>query len=302
MTPPPHDPHLAVFSTERRALLSLAYRMLGSLSDAEDVVQDAFVRWRDVELARVDSPPAWLRTTVTRLCLDAMKSARTRRESYVGEWLPEPVRTDVGAFADEQSRADPESISMAFLVVLDSLSPLERAAWLLHDVFEYDHTEVAHALDRTEASARQLIHRAREHIASRRPRFARSREEHTRLVGAFMSACGGGDVMALQRLLADDVVVWSDGGGRVSAAIKPVRGPDHVSRLLLGLVRKGATDATIDVVDINGWPGIVIRRGAVIDSVTTLEFDGELLATMHIVRNPDKLARFDAELSTASAR
>ena len=274
------------FEAHRPLLFGIAYRMLGDRAAAEDVVQEAFLRARDCP--NVESPRAWLATVVTRLCLDQLKSARTRRESYVGPWLPEPLPTE-GAADDPLMNRD--SISMAFLVLLETLSPLERAVFLLHEVFDYSHAEVAEIVGKVEAAVRQILHRAKTHVVARRPRFAGTREQHQRLLSAFVQACSVGDVEGLKLLLADDVVTLSDGGGKVHAATRPVSGVDAVARMMVGLTRKGAPGAIPELRTINGDLAIVLRLGDLVDTVLTIATDGERITEIEIVRNPDKLGR-----------
>jgi RNA polymerase sigma-70 factor (ECF subfamily) len=276
------------FEAHRPVLFGIAYRMLGDRAAAEDVVQDAFLRARD---AAPESPRAWLSTVVTRLCLDQLKSARAQRESYVGPWLPEPLPTPT-----IDDKGDPllqrETLSMAFLVLMETLSPVERAVFLLHDVFDYSHAEVAEIVDREEAAVRQILHRAKRHVVARRPRFSGTREQHQRLLGAFVQACTLGDVEGLKGLLADDVVVLSDGGGKVLAALKPVQGADHVARMLIGIMKKGASPtATYEMRVLNGDVAIVGHDRGRVDSVVTIATDGERITEIEILRNPDKLGR-----------
>jgi RNA polymerase sigma-70 factor (ECF subfamily) len=275
---------LQSFETHRSSMLAIAYRMLGSTAEAEDVVQEAWLRWQATEREAVRSERAFLSTVVTRLCLDRLKSARASREQYVGPWLPEPIRTD--------SQVDPESISLAFLVLLESLSPVERAVYLLHEVFGYSHAEVAEMVGKEEATCRQILHRAREHIHARRPRFAPSKQAHEQLVAGFISACVSGDLDGLQRLLAEDVTSWADGGGRVrGAALKPVRGASAVARLFLGLMKKAPTGVTPELADVNGWPALVLRLNGTVFDVMSFETDGERIHAIRSVLNPEKLTR-----------
>jgi RNA polymerase sigma-70 factor (ECF subfamily) len=232
----------------------------------------------------VRSDRAFLSTVVTRLCLDRLKSARASREQYVGPWLPEPVRTD--------TPVDPESISLAFLVLLESLSPVERAVYLLHEVFGYSHSEVAAMVDKEEAACRQLLHRARAHIQARRPRFAPSKEAHERLVMGFMSACFSGDLEGLKRLLAQDVTSWADGGGKVrGASLNPVRGAESVARLFIGLMKKAPAGVMPEFTEVNGWPAVVLRLNGTVFDVMSFETDGERIHAIRSVLNPEKLAQ-----------
>lgn len=281
--------HVTDFEAHRRALTGLAYRMLGSRAEAEDVVQDAYLRWHAVDRAAVGEPRRYLATVVSRLCLDRMKSARARREFYVGQWLPEPVVDE--AFDDGAAGDLARDITVALMLVLERLSPLERASFLLHDVFGLDFAEVSRALDRSEAACRQLGARAREHIAAGRPRFPASSEDGRRLASAFHQAAISGDARALARMLAHDVVLYSDGGGKRIAALNPIRGRDKVLRFLDGVSRKNAGLAALEVRDaaINGLPGFVLRDGdGAIDTIAFESHDRHVTA-IYIMRNPDKL-------------
>ncbi|MCY1080667.1 RNA polymerase sigma-70 factor [Archangium lansingense] len=278
------DGALESFEAHRPAMSAIAYRMLGSLAEAEDILQEAWLRWQAATREGVRSDRAFLSTVVTRLCLDRLKSAQVTREEYVGPWLPEPVRTD--------TQVDPESISLAFLVLLESLSPVERAVYLLHEVFGYSHAEVAEMVGKEEAACRQILHRAREHIQSRRPRFAPSKESHERLVTGFMSACVSGDLEGLKKLLAHDVTSWADGGGRVrGAALNPVRGADAVARLFLGIMKKVPAGVTAELSEVNGWPAVLLRLNGAVFDVMSFETDGEHIHAIRSVLNPEKLAR-----------
>jgi RNA polymerase sigma-70 factor (ECF subfamily) len=274
-----------VFQSQRARLFAIAYRMLGSAAEAEDVLQDAWLRWEAAD--GIDSPPAWLSTVVTRLSLDRLKSAQRTRETYVGPWLPEPVRTDA-------EPVDPESISMAFLVMLERLTPVERAAYLLHEVFDYSHAEVAAMLEREEATCRQIYHRAKSHLQQGRARFAPSRAEHERLLRAFADALARGDVGALEATLATDATLYADSGGKVPAAArKPLQGGHAIAQFFAGLVRKfpPAADQRYEVVEVNGWPALVGRRADGTNFALSIETDGDKIFAIRNVVNPDKLAR-----------
>jgi RNA polymerase sigma-70 factor (ECF subfamily) len=278
------------FEAHRRYLFGVAYRMLGSSVEAEDMVQEAYLRWQRSDRAEVRSPRAFLSTVVTRLCLDRLKEARSTRESYVGPWLPEPIRTD--AVADVDPLEHTESISLAFLVLLERLTPLERAVYLLHEVFEYSHSEIAAIVDRDEAACRQILRRARKDIVAGRPRFAPSKSAHQRLLEGFADAVVRGDADGLERLLADDVRSLADSGGKVNgAARRPVTGRDRVIRLYLGLRRLLTADTTAEVVDLNGWPALVLRVGGAVVTALQIEADGERIHTIHSTVNPEKLGR-----------
>jgi RNA polymerase sigma-70 factor, ECF subfamily len=277
------------FEAHRRALTGLAYRMLGSRAEAEDVVQDAYLRWHDVDHAAVDEPRRYLGTVVTRLCLDRMKSAQARREIYVGQWLPEPVVDE--AFDDGSAGDAAHDISVALMLVLERLSPLERASFLLHDVFGVEFAEVGRTLGRGEAACRQLAARARDHIHAERPRFAASREDGHRLASAFHKAAASGDMAGLRQVLAADVVLYSDGGGKRAAALNPIYGADKVLRFLEGIERKGGVLATTQAraATVNGLAGFVLREeDGSLDTVAFEHRDGRIVA-IYITRNPDKL-------------
>lgn len=278
-------------SEHRSFLIGLAYRMLGSVAEAEDAVQEAFVRAHGAPAEEIASPRAWLATIVTRICLDQMKSARARREQYTGPWLPEPVRTDLeGAIVRPRDPEDAESLSLAFLVLLETLSPLERAVFLLHEVFDYTHAEIAAILGREEAAVRQLLHRARAHVKDGRPRFRHDPERHRELLIKFVWAARQGDLAGLESILASDAVLRSDGGGKVSAALKPILGADRVARFLIGVGKKLAPDTRADLVEINGEPGLLVRSGARITGAITARVLGDRIVEVDIVLNPEKLA------------
>jgi RNA polymerase sigma-70 factor (ECF subfamily) len=282
-----HD--IANFEAHRRALTGLAYRMLGSRAEAEDVVQDAYLRWHAADRAAIEEPRRYLGTVVTRLCLDRLKSARAKREIYVGQWLPEPVVDE--AFDDSTGDDLAHDISVALMLLLERLSPLERASFLLHDVFGLDFSEVSRALGRTEAACRQLAARARDHIEAGRPRFATSREDGRRLAAAFQQAAASGDITALQRILAEDVVLYTDGGGKRVAALNPIRGADKVLRFFAGIVRKNTALATAQMrpATVNGLAGFVLREvDGTIDTLAFEHRDGHITA-IYATRNPDKL-------------
>jgi RNA polymerase sigma-70 factor (ECF subfamily) len=278
---------LAAFEAERPRLARLAYRMLGSVAEAEDAVQDAWLRWRGAEAQTIDDPAAWLVRTTTRLCIDRMRAARTRREAYRGPWLPEPLIEDIAE--DPVERA--EEVSVAFLLALERLSPLERAVFLLHDVFDTDYAAIAETLDRSEVACRQLAARARAHVREARPRFAVSQDEAARLALAFMDAARRNDLTALKELLAEDAVLISDGGGKRKAALRPMVGRDDVIALIGGLIWRGSVpmQGQMRLARINGDFGVVLEAE---DGVLTIAFepgpDGKL-AAIYMVRNPDKL-------------
>ncbi|GHH70218.1 RNA polymerase sigma24 factor [Kitasatospora indigofera] len=285
--PGPAGPdRLDVFEAHRRMLFGIAYRMLGSVADAEDLVQDSWLRWSQVT-ARVDNPGAFLARTVTNLALNRLSSAAVQREAYVGPWLPEPLVTAPGA-AEEVEMA--ESVSYAMMVVLESLSPLERAVFVLKEVFGFSYPEIGEALERSEASVRQVGHRAKSHVQARRPRFDAPAEVRRQVTDEFLAACLGGDLNRMLELLAPSVTAWSDGGGRVKAAIRPIDGADKVARFLLGVLANQPLEGMrVHDVDVNGRPGLLIDAAGQVDSVVVLEIEDGRIGELRILRNPDKL-------------
>jgi len=284
-----------VFSTHRPLLFSIAYRMLGSASDAEDVLQDAWLRYSAADRPAIRSPKAFATTIVTRLCLDRLKSARAMREEYIGPWLPEPVLTsEVESPAIMVQRT--ESLTLAFLVLLEKLSPEERAVFLLKDIFEYGHSEVAEMLGLTEENSRQLLHRAKVRLADGRPRLSGTPESRRAVAERFARAFSSGNGSELSALLAADVGVWTDGGGKVAAARYPLLGHDRVLHFLLGLHRSASAttemrDVLLRIEDVNSEPALVIRVGDRLESIFVFSIDGDTVSGIRIVRNPDKLAR-----------
>jgi RNA polymerase sigma-70 factor (ECF subfamily) len=288
-----------IAARERGALVGLAYRMLGSRADAEDLVQEALLRWHErPDKASVEHPRAYRERIVVHLCLDRLKSARARREVYVGPWLPEPILEDVSALAPDAGAASElaSDLSVALMLTLERLSPLERAAFVLHDVFDVEWAEVARTLARSEVACRKLASRAREHVRREGARYQPSREACEGVQAAFAMALATGDASALAGLLAEDAVFVSDGGGRVKAALRPVRSRARVTRLLLGLRQKTLMKggATARPALVNGLPGFVIEQpeGALGGALQTLALevgrDG-LIHALYTVSNPDKL-------------
>jgi RNA polymerase sigma-70 factor (ECF subfamily) len=291
----------AAFEPHRRRLLGLAYRMLGSMAEAEDAVQETYLRWHAADRARIDEPRAFLMTTTTRICLDVLKSARLRREEYVGPWLPDPV-IDTASLAPDVQTELAEDLSVALLLALESLSPLERAAFLLHDVFDYSFAQIADALDRNEAACRQLATRARTQVRANRPaaippRATRSTIDprHEELLGAFIHATRSGDLATLTRLLAEDAKVVTDGGGKVAAALNVIEGAERGAAFLVGATRKGwRDDYSLRFDTINGLPGVVIEGPAGVVQTNGFEIDNGVVTAIYIVRNPDKLRHLSA--------
>jgi RNA polymerase sigma-70 factor (ECF subfamily) len=302
----------ASFEPYRRRLLGLAYRMLGSMADAEDAVQETYLRWHAADRDKVSDSRAFLMTTTTRICLDILTSARAQREQYVGPWLPEPV-VDEAALAPDSRAELAEDLSIALLLTLERLSPLERAAFLLHDVFDFSFSEVATTLERGEAACRQLAARARAHVRAVRPRGTTPHPEHlgdidakhSRLISAFLDATRSGDLNALTQLLANDVRVMTDGGGKVAAALNVLEGADHAARFLIGAARKGwRDDFTVHLATINGLPGVIVGGPDGPVQTAAFEIEGDLIRALYVVRNPDKLrhlAAGSAPLASGSA-
>ncbi len=276
----------------RPLMFSIAYRMTGSISDGEDIVQEAFLRLTRVlrDGTRIDSPRAYLATVTTRLAISHLRSARVRRESYVGAWLPEPLLADGEPGPAERAEMS-DSLSMAFLVLLESLTPTERAVFLLHEVFGYDHKEIAGITGKSEANCRQVLARARHHVDDGKPRFDASREQRDEVARRFFAAAGGGDLAGLMELLAPDVVMVGDGGGKAWATARPTSGAERVARLLLGLSRRGPKmGARLEPAYVNGQPGaITYDPQDRIINVFTLDIADGLVQTVRSILNPDKL-------------
>jgi RNA polymerase sigma-70 factor (ECF subfamily) len=296
---------LDLFEAHRARLFGVAYRMLGTATDAEDVVQDAWLRYSRARSSDLREPAAYLTTIVTRLCLDRLKSARAVREKYVGPWLPEPLATDAEP-GPEQSLALAESLTLAFMVLLETLTPEERAVFLLREVFDHDYDEIAAMLETTAANCRQLFHRAKARIAERRPRFPEAAHDKGPLVARFVSALRSGDADELAGVLAEDVGFWSDGGGKVSAARRPVFGRDHVVNMLAGFRRTAQAagvdlaTVTLDIADVNGEPAMLQRIAGRLDSVYAFTVADGMIAAIHVVRNPDKLRFLERQLREAA--
>jgi RNA polymerase sigma-70 factor (ECF subfamily) len=287
-TPTDYPGDLAAY---RPRLFGIAYRMLGSVTDAEDAVQEAFLRWQQARERGevIVAPEGWLVTVVTRLCIDQLRTARTRRESYIGPWLPEPL-VDAGTVGLEETAEMAESLSLAFLVLLERLSPVERAVFLLHEVFGYPYAEIAPVVGRQEDACRQLARRARTRIGVGRPRFRASRAQGARLANAFLRACQEGDLPGLLALLTEDVELVADGGGQVGAARKPVRGVDLVTRFLLGIVRLAPVGWRAEPATVNGGPGLVVRHADGRPfAVLALTIAGDRISGIQLVNNPAKL-------------
>jgi RNA polymerase sigma-70 factor, ECF subfamily len=279
-----------IFQEERPRLFAIAYRMLGSVMDAEDAVQDTFLRWQqltDQELT-VMSLRAYLTTMLTRRCIDLLRSARARREQYVGPWLPEPIVTEHETDPAEMV-ALADSLSTAFLVLLERLSPTERAVFLLREAFDYDYAEIAQIVGTSEANCRQLLSRARKKMAEGRPRFSAPPEQQQRLAAAFGRASFSGDLDGLIRLLSDDVTLWADGGGKIAAARNPIHGPERVARFVLGALAKAPPNLVSRPVMLNGQMGFVSLLDGQPFVALTLDLADDRIRGLYLVANPDKL-------------
>jgi RNA polymerase sigma-70 factor (ECF subfamily) len=279
-----------IFNQYRVLLFSIAYRMLGSSSDAEDIVQEAFLRWLQIDDEKIASPRAYLSTAVVRLCIDQLRSAREQREVYVGPWLPEPIQTgECHELVETAILA--ESLTYAFLVMLEKLSPLERAVFLLHEVFDYEYAEIAAIVGKSEPNCRQVLHRAHQHLGQPRPRFDVSREQQEQIAGEFLHASAGGDMQGLLNLLTDDIVYTGDGGGKARAGLKPVRGPANVARGMLDGLRTMPVDMRqMRIEEINGQMAIVsyLEDGHPY-GVVAFDFADQRVRAVYAIVNPDKL-------------
>ncbi len=279
------------FSEHRPYLVSLAYRMLGSMADAEDLVQETFLRWGKADREEVRTPRAFLTTVLTRLAITHLESARVRREQYVGTWLPEPVVTTGERDPVELS----ESLTMAFLVLLESLTPLERAVFLLHDVFDYSHAEIADMIGKTEDACRQILRRAKLAVQNRRPRFEVRPTSAERLMAQFAMAMQAGNLDDLMALLHEDIIAYSDGGGQARAALNPIYGKDRVARFLLGLTRKIGDSLKRQVAEINAQPGFLGFHDGKVQTAVVLDVEQDRIHAIYIVVNPEKLRHLSRE-------
>lgn len=277
------------FERHRQRLFGIAYRMLGTVSDAEDVLQDAFLRWQSVDATRVSSVRAYLASIVTRLSIDRLRRIQARREDYVGPWLPEPLVHRVEADATE--RAD--AISFAMLTVLESLGPVERAVFLLREVFDYDYPEIARVVDRSEANCRKIFQRARLHVSAGEMRFHPTPEHHESVTQRFMEAIGSGDLSQLVSVLQEDITLVSDGGGKVVAARRPLVGAEKVARFLLGIFQKAPPSMRHQFCLVNGSPGILITDAGRLDSIMAWDIASDRITAIYAIRNPDKLGHLD---------
>jgi RNA polymerase sigma-70 factor, ECF subfamily len=290
------DTETDVFEEHRPVLMGVAYRMLGRVTDAEDVVQDAWLRWSAADRSEVREPRAYLVRVTTRLAIDRLRQVKARGETYVGPWLPEPYATDFGDTvpdtAEQAVLAD--SVSLAVLVVMESLSPLERAVFVLREAFGYPYADIAAMLDRGEPAVRQLAGRARRHVEERRPRYEVDPVRRRELTERFLAAAGGGDLEGLMSLLAPDVRLVGDSGGKSKAPLRVLESADHVGRFLVGIAERGVPDITWRFLELNGGPAVLILSGGKPDSVFQLDILDGRIQSVYVIRNPDKLRALPA--------
>jgi RNA polymerase sigma-70 factor, ECF subfamily len=282
------------FESYRLYLFAIAYRMLGSAMDAEDMVQETYLRYQGTPPETIRSLKAFLTTILTRLCMDQLQLARRKREVYVGPWLPEPIlTTTTPASEDPAERVErEESISLAFLLLLEELQPFERAVFLLHEVFEYDFAEIATMLDKSEAACRRSFSRAKKHLTEHRPRFPASAQTHRQLLNGYLQAVQGGDMTPLMNLLSENVTLWADAGGKLKqAALRPIVGRDAVARFSLGTRRFWPANARVEEGEVNGQAALIIRTGDQVFSVLSIEVEAEQIQAIRIIANPEKLTR-----------
>lgn len=291
---------LATFDQYRSLLFSIAYRMLGSVTDAEDILQETFLRWQRSASEEVRSPRAFLVTIVSRLCINHLQAARFEREQYFGEWLPEPIVTNLASDPFGLIKVD-ESLSMAFLILLERLTPVERAVFLLRETFEYEYSEIASILNLTDSNCRQILRRARQHVTAMRPRFAAPQQKQTELFQRFLEAVGSGEMAGLVELLAKDVELHSDGGGKAIAVPNVICGADKVARGIIGsLKRLVPRDMVRRIATINGKPGLINYRNGQPHSVLTFDVVDEKIQAIYIITNPEKLAHIQTPTSASS--
>ncbi|MDB5804978.1 MAG: polymerase sigma-70, type [Betaproteobacteria bacterium] len=293
---PPIPSRADVFNTHRARLFGIAYRMLGSRAEAEDVLQDAYLRWHDGAAAEIRTPEAWLVTVTTRLAIDRLRALKTERENYPGFWLPEPLVEAAAPDTPESVLEFTSDVSTAFLMVLERLGPEERAAFLLREVFEMDYVEVAQMLGKSEATCRQLVHRAKERVRQNRPRFEVSRAAHVRLLERFVEASRGGDIKQLAALFAEDATFTGDGGGKAQSVTRVLQGALRLARFFHVIARRVGPLFEYRQAEINGAPGLLRYAQGRLDTAFTIVTDGQKILDMYAVRNPDKLKHIAAQI------
>ena len=284
------------FTAHRQLLFGIAYRMLGRVAEADDMVQETWLRWQKQDATEVQSPKAWLVSTITRLCIDQLRSARHQREEYYGVWLPEPL-VESAASSPEESAALADSLTMAFMLMLETLSPVERAVFLLREVFDYDYVDIARIVGKTEANCRQIVRRAKAQLPAATHASAGEAvpsEQAQRVVQKFLAATATGEVSDLVALLTEDATLLSDGGGRVAAAGRPVHSADHISRFLVGIRRRSNGKAEFRFARVNGRHGALVMVDGRLNRAISFDLEGERVRTIYIVRNPEKLRHLAA--------
>lgn len=277
-----------VYTKNRALLFGIAYRMLGSVAEAEDLVQETFVRWQRQDASTIATPKAWLITTLTRLAIDQLRSARIRREEYVGVWLPEPL-VDTKAPAPDEVAALGDSLGMAFLFMLETLGPVERAVFLLREAFDYDYAEIAAIVGKSEAACRKMVSRARNHFAQNKPAQTAPTPKAEQIVQRFTSALATGDVSELLAVLTDDAVLYADGGGRVRSVLRPIHSADHISRFFAAIHRRFPSNTPVALTRVNGEIGAVMLRADGHLSVSAFAFAGDRIRAIYTITNPEKL-------------
>jgi RNA polymerase sigma-70 factor (ECF subfamily) len=290
------DKSTQVFEQLRSRLLRLAYGMLGSRADAEDIVQEAFIKWSNVDHDAVKSDWAFLSTIVSRLCLDEIRSARKRREQYVGPWLPEPL-VRMNDYTPEYVTERTEELTMALMVILESLTPVQRAVYVLHDLFSFDYHEISELIGKEEANCRKIAQRARSYVDSQRMLEIPDESEQLELLNTFIRAIEQGEIGQLKDLLTREAILYSDGGGKVTAARKPIYGNDKISRFLVGIVQKVSGQGKIQITSVNGKPGLLVWLDGKLNSIWSFNIDKDRIRNVYIVLNPDKLAYIDSQIS-----
>jgi len=286
--------------TYRPLLFSIAYRMTGSASEAEDLVQESFLHFLNTPHGTIHTLKSFLITIVVHVCLDYLKSARLEREHYVGVWLPEPVLTTDSELWPEANLERKESLSLAFLLLLETLAPPERAVFLLHEVFGYPFQEIAQIVGKSPATCRQILHRAHQHLAARQRRFETSPKVHAHLLQHFLLACQSGDLAALTELLAKDSIAWADGGGKAKAMLRPIFGQEAVVRLLLGIRRKLPAGLSASIEEVNSAPALVVWNGSRLEFVSMVDVSDHHIQNLYTIRNPDKLVFLQRQLAKHS--
>jgi RNA polymerase sigma-70 factor, ECF subfamily len=285
---------MELFEDYRPLLFAIAYRMLGTVNEAEDMVQETYLRYQAVDPATIQMPKAFLTTVISRLCLDYLRSSQVKREQYIGPWLPEPLPTQADTSIPDPAETVEahETLSMAFLILIQQLSPLERAIFLLREVFDYGYDEIARIVGREEAACRQVFSRAKKHLTDNRPRYQSAPETHTALFAQFLQSCQTGDVESLKNLLAEDVCIWSDGGGKATAATRPILGQTSVVVFIKSLLARATVETSYEILPLNGKLGLIVRHQGQIMFALQVETDEAHIRKIWVTRNPDKLSQF----------